>query len=265
MEETGILIDKMLKELREGTTPNDKFYIYLNPLGAVKFKNVLNLPDKPYYELPKLSVPISIDYVKQLINIYTLFQYAKGVEILCVTPQRLRSFISYINQKILEYINKPEMDIIIQIIHELTANGEKANMEDTVYKIYGAGKEDSHKIILAHQDEIIKDMIKLKKFVSINWKFSPEVYKVEVRNNTPISEELAMKIKEKTFADISNLAEVMENELETENKIGAGLGLFMVKFFRDTMKQKGFETIFRIYENNGITISSLTVIFEKTR
>jgi len=172
--------------------------------------------------------------------------------------------INFLNNAILDYINRKEIESSISIIHELTANGEKANLESIIVENKLVNdKSEIPTLIRKEKDMLLKLCDKKGKWVKISWKFTHKIFKIEVRNNTPIDPVGLEGIRDKMSLKLNTIADGFLGEVE--DRIGAGLGLFFINFFKSEMKEKfDFETIFRIYENDyGETIASITVLFEK--
>lgn len=254
---------KIVEEFDSNNYKTDSIGISFNNLGIIKFKNLLSQPTPgldPIYILPINKNNI----ISILNNIKKLFPYQKGLILKLVAPQKRRKLVNYINDMILDYINRKEIDHSISIINELSANGEKANIEDIILKNNLVNDKREIPSIIRNEREMLLDLCdKNNKWVKISWKFTHKIFKVEVKNNTTIDPLGLEGIKEKVSHKLNTIADGFMGEID--EKIGAGLGLYFVNFFKDEVKEKyDFETIFRIYENDlNETVASLTVIFEK--
>lgn len=256
-------METLFLESEQNSYRLDSLGITFNNAGLIKFRNVLKKSQKGL--VPIYTLPLRRDNLADVLNKLTkLFPYTKGVSLRLVSPQTRRSLIAYLNEMILNFVDRKELETSLNIIHELTANGEKANLENIAVK---TGKASTPKEVVNYIRSNRKDLFQLcdamNKWVKISWKFTHKIFKIEVRNNTPIDSMGLNNIKEKVSTKLNTLADGFSGEVE--DKIGAGLGLFFVNFFKDEMKEKyNFETIFRIYESDlDETISSLTVMFEK--
>ncbi len=256
--------EELILESEQNPYRLDSLGITFNNAGLIKFRNVLKKSEKglvPVYTLPLRKDNLR-DVLKKLSN---LFPYTKGISLKLVSPQTRRKLIAYLNQTILEFVDRHELDTSLNIVHELTANGEKSNLENVTVKT-GKAREPKAVVdyIRSNRQELFQACDAMHKWVRVSWKFTHKIFKIEVRNNTPIDSMGLNKIKEKVSTKLNTLADGFMGEVD--DKIGAGLGLFFVNFFKDEMKEKyDFETIFRIYESDSDeTIASLTVIFDKS-
>lgn len=263
MDDIEITFDEIVEEAKNNPYPDDSIGILFNNLGLIKFKSLLTLPvdgSVPLYILP--LKPTNVQMV--LEKLPKLFPYTKGVTLRLTAPQKRRKLVGYLNHSIIRFIDRPELETSVNIIHELTANGEKANLENmTVRNKLASDPKDVTSVIRSERDMLLKLCSDAKKWVRISWKFTHKIFKIEVKNNTPVDSMGLSSIKQKVATRLDTLADGFIGEVD--DKIGAGLGLFFVNFFKDEMKEKfDFETIFRVYESDfDETIASLTVIFEK--
>lgn len=263
MPEPDISMEEIIEEISKHPFNNDNVGIMFNNLGLLKFNKMLTHPKDG--SVPLYTLPLKPDNIQMVLQkLPKLFPYTKGITLKLVGPQLRRKLIGYLNHKILDFIDRLELDTSINIIHELTANGEKANLENvTVNRKLAADPKEVTQLIRSERLMIMDLCDELNKWVRISWKFTHKIFKIEVKNNTPVDSMGLNSIKSKVSTKLNTLADGFIGEVD--EKLGAGLGLFFVNFFKDEMKEKyDFETIFRVYENDfDETIASLTVIFEK--
>ncbi len=261
---TEDIVGMVAEEAKKNPYKNDTLSILFNRMGLVKFRNMLPKnydPHKP----PLFSIPLASAKYSVLLNqVPNLFPYTKGLILKLIAPQKRRKLVGFLNSQILSFIKRYEIESVENIIHELTANAEKANLEFIVKKYGFLDSGLPLKDILVKERETLLELAdKENKWTKITWKFTHMVYKVEVRNNTPITAYGISSIKSKMRQNLTSLADGFIGEID--EKLGAGLGLFFVNFFKEEMKnQHGFDTVFRIYETDiGETVVTLTVFFEK--
>ncbi|MFN4244827.1 MAG: hypothetical protein ACK4F9_01580 [Brevinematia bacterium] len=254
----------LLEDIKKCTN-RDLLIIVLNKLGFMKFNNIL--PDKyrDKYDpsnLPSMFVNLSTNTLKTILEIEKLLLYTKGIELKLYSPHSQRRLIEFITSKILDFIGKFEVVHVNNIIMELVDNAEKANF----YSVLNEAKIDvplsQKELILNKRDEVVNLCLKFDKWVKVSWKFSRDIFKVEVSNNVTISYEEAKMLRDKATSEISSIVDGIITD-EDDEKIGAGLGLYFVKFFIDDLKQKDIETIFRVYSTDKCTYSTITMFFEK--
>lgn len=263
MEHLKIQIENVIKEANKNPYSLDTLGIMFNNLGLIKFRNQLKFPDDG--SVPLYTLPINPENIQMIMGkLPKLFPYIKGIVLKLVAPQKRRKLVAYLNDIILDFVDRKELETSINIIHELSANAEKANLENIiVVKQLAKEPREVVDLIRKERESIFKMCNEEEKWVKISWKFTHKIFKIEVKNNTLIDSMGIANIKEKMTKKLDTLADGFMGEID--DKIGAGLGLFFVNFFKDEMKEKyNFETIFRIYENDfDETIATLTVIFEK--
>ncbi len=261
--QSTINIEDIIKEAQENQFQNDSLGIMFNNLGLLKFKSMLTSPQDG--TLPLYTLPLKADNIQLVLEkIPRLFPYTKGVALKLTAPQKRRKLITYMNDIILDFIDRNELETSVNIIHELTANAEKANLEHIVYnKGFATDASMVPGVIRNQRDQLLNFCDEDNKWVRVSWKFTHKIFKLEVKNNTPIDPMGLNNIKYKVSTKLNTIADGFIGEMD--DKIGAGLGLFFVNFFKDEMKEKyDFETIFRVYESDfDETIASLTIIFEK--
>ncbi|MEN2998953.1 MAG: hypothetical protein ABDH28_07985 [Brevinematia bacterium] len=258
------MIDKVAEDIRK-CTPKDQFLIVLNKLGFIKFNSMLPPKYRDKYdpsETPTMFINISEKTIKTILEIEKLLLYTKGVELKLYGPLNQRRLIEFITNKILDFIGKADIVHITSVIMELVGNAEKSNFLSVLRDNRIDIPIDESEMILNNRDEVITLCQRFDKWVKISWKFSKEVFKVEVSNNVAILPEQAKKLREKASADIETIVDGFV-DTDSESKLGAGLGLYFVKFFIDDLKQKDIEAIFRIYSTDQITYSTITMLFEK--
>ncbi len=261
--QSTIDIADIIEEAKNNPYDNDSLGIMFNNLGLLKFKNMLTSPHDG--TMPLYTLPLRPENIQLVIEkIPRLFPYTKGVALKVAAPQKRRKLITYMNDIILDFIDRKELETSVNIIHELTANAEKANLEWIVFnRKLAADASEVPAVIRADREKLLVFGNQDKKWVRVSWKFTHKIFKLEVKNNTPIDPMGLNNIKYKVSTKLNTIADGFIGEMD--DKIGAGLGLFFVNFFKDEMKEKyDFETIFRVYESDfDETIASLTVIFEK--
>ncbi len=238
----------------------DKLLFYLNKKGIERFKHIL--PVISTGQLPAYSLDlVELDFEKLFENLERLLPFMKGVALSLVAPQKRRALVEYVNSIILSYIKHNEIDHSIAIISELTANAEKSNFESVIASS-GLGEETSVVDLLRkRKDEVIDLATSLNKRVDIIWKYTPKIFKVEIKNNTIISDASLTSVRDKMSDELTCIADGFSNS--GVDTLGAGLGLYFVNFFSDEIKDKyGFDTIFRIYNTEKKTSASLTIFFE---
>jgi len=263
MSHALVAVDEIVEEWGRHNYSQDSLGIMFNNIGLLKFAEKLNNQHEggvPLFVLPLQQQNIA----SVLLNIEKLFPYTKGIALRLVAPQSKRKLVGYLHERILTYVNRREIESSINILHELTANAEKANIEFVIKKHnLVTDKKEIPQLVRKERYMLLDVCHKEDKWVKIGWKFTHSIFKLEVKNNVPIPEEGVFGIKQKIGTKLDTLADGFIGE--REDQIGAGLGLYFVNFFREEMKnQYDFESIFRIYENDfGETIASLTVLFEK--
>lgn len=258
------MVEALLEDIKK-CTPNDLFIIVLNKLGFTKFNNALPPQYRDRYDpqnTPTMFVNITEKTLKTLLEIDRLLLYTKGIELKLYGPHEQRRMIEYITNKILDFIGKSDIVHINNVIMELVDNAEKANF----FSVLRDNKMDipisETELILKNRQEVVELCQRFNKWVKISWKFSKDIFKVEVSNNVVIPPDQAKKLRDKASSDITTIVDgFVENE--DDDKIGAGLGLFMVKFFIDDLKQRDIETIFRIYSTEKNTYATISLFFEK--
>ncbi len=257
------MVDALLDDIKKCSN-KDLFIIVLNKLGFIKFNNVLPEEYRNNFDpsnLPSMFVKLSENSLKTILGLEKLLLYTKGIELKLYSPHSQRRLIEFITNKILDFIGKLDIIHVNNIIMELVDNAEKANF----YSVLKENRIDlplSEKdIIINNRDEVVNLCLKFDKWVKISWKFSKDIFKIEVSNNVPISYDDAKRLREKATSEIGSIIEGFTAE-ENDDKIGAGLGLYFVKFFIDDLKQKNIETIFRIYSTDKVTYSTITMFFE---
>lgn len=256
------MYEVLLEDVRK-CTDKDLFIIVLNKLGFTKFNHMLPPQHRERYDpsnLPNMYMNISESTIKTILDLEKLLIYTKGIELKLYGPHSQRRLIEFINNKILDFIGKSEFVHVNNVIMELVDNAEKANFYHVLSNMDIPFDEES--MILKNRDEVVEMCKTLDKWVKISWKFSRDIFKVEVSNNVPMSYEQAKKLREKATANINTIVDgFIENE--DDDKIGAGLGLYFVKFFIDDLKQRDVETMFRIYSSEKTTYASIAMFFEK--
>lgn len=260
----GIKPEDLIEESKNNPYSSDSIGILFNNLGLLKFKSLLKVPHAG--ATPLYTLPLRADNIMTVLEkLPRLFPYTKGIILKVCAPQKRRKLIGSLNHMILDFVDRRELETSVNIIHELTANGEKANLENVcVTKGLATEPTEVVNLIRSEREMLLKYCSEHQKWVRISWKFTHKIFKLEVKNNTPIDSMGLQNIKSKVSTKLNTLADGFIGEMG-DDKIGAGLGLFFVNFFKDEMKERfDFETIFRIYENDfEETIASLTVIFEK--
>ncbi len=257
--------EDLLKALKL-CTPKDTLSIVLNKLGFIKFNNVLPPDKRGQYDpsnLPNLYINLSEKVLKTLLELEKLLIYTKGISLKLYAPHDQRVLIEYITNRILDFIGKNDIVHINNVIMELVDNAEKANFTSVIESEDLDLPFSQVEFITKHRREMAHLCVIRDKWVNISWKFSKEIFKVEVSNNTLLNPEQAKLLREKATADITTIVDGFSEEAFEEDKLGAGLGLYFVKFFTDDMKSKDIETIFRIYSTDRATYSSLTLFFER--
>ncbi|MGB9620870.1 MAG: hypothetical protein ACPL4C_00340 [Brevinematia bacterium] len=259
------MLDQIQEDIKK-CTDKDIFVIVLNKLGFMKFNSSLPGKYRDKYDpsrLPTMYVNLNDRILKTLSEIDKLLIYTKGIELKLYSSHEQRRLIEYITTKILDFIGKSDVVHINNIIMELVDNAEKANFLSVIKENNIDTPVGEVDLILNNRKEIVELCKSFDKWVKISWKFSKEIFKVEVSNNVPIPQTEAKKLREKATSDIMTIVDgFSENEFD-EDKLGAGLGLYFVKFFVDDLKQKDIETIFRIYSTDKITYATVTLFFEK--
>lgn len=255
---------ELVEEARENPYSGDSIGVYFNPLGYQKFKSTVAIPADG--AVPVYTLSINPDNITSILkNLIRLLPYQKGLQLKLTAPQKRRKLIGFLSETILEFIRRTELSNYSSIIHELTANGEKANLEDVIaLKNLANDEKESLLLIRNERDTLFQACEEKNKWVKVSWKFSNKIIKVEIKNNTPINNHQIDGIKDKVETRLNTLADGFVEEPE-EDHIGAGLGLFFINFFRDDLKEKyNFETLFRVYQNDfQETVTTFTVIFDK--
>jgi hypothetical protein len=247
-------------------TPKDTLSIVLNKLGFIKFNNILPPDKRGQYDpsnLPNLYINLSEKALKTLLDLEKLLIYTKGISLKLYAPHDQRVLIEYVTNRILDFIGKTDIVHINNVIMELVDNAEKANFTNVIESEKLDAPLSQVEFVTKHRKEIAHLCVIRDKWVNISWKFSKEIFKVEVSNNTLLTPEQAKLLREKATADITTIVDGFSEESFEEDKLGAGLGLYFIKFFTDDMKLRDIETIFRIYSTDKATYASLTLFFER--
>lgn len=247
-------------------TPKDTLSIVLNKLGFIKFNNILPPDKRGQYDpsnLPNLYINLSEKALKTLLDLEKLLIYTKGISLKLYAPHDQRVLIEYITNRILDFIGKTDIVHINNVVMELVDNAEKANFTNVIESEKLDTPLSQVEFLTKHRKEISNLCVIRDKWVTISWKFSKEIFKVEVSNNTLLTPEQAKLLREKATADITTIVDGFSEESFEEDKLGAGLGLYFIKFFTDDMKSRDIETIFRIYSTDKATYASLTLFFER--
>jgi hypothetical protein len=247
-------------------TPKDTLSIVLNKLGFIKFNNILPPDKRGQYDpsnLPNLYINLSEKALKTLLDLEKLLIYTKGISLKLYAPHDQRVLIEYITNRILDFIGKTDIVHINNVVMELVDNAEKANFTNVIESEKLDTPLSQVEFLTKHRKEISNLCVIRDKWVTISWKFSKEIFKVEVSNNTLLTPEKAKLLREKATADITTIVDGFSEESFEEDKLGAGLGLYFIKFFTDDMKSRDIETIFRIYSTDKATYASLTLFFER--
>lgn len=259
------MIDKVSKYIKR-CTEKDLFIIILNKLGFIKFNSSLPEKYRERYDqakLPTMYINLNEKMIKTLLELDKLLIYTKGIELKLYSPHEQRILIEYITNKILDFIGKSDIVHLNNIIMELVDNAEKANFLHILEEHKIDIPVNQSELITNNRKEIVELCKKFDKWVKISWKFSKEIFKVEVSNNVPIPPSEAKKLREKATSDITTIVDGFSEEEIDDEKLGAGLGLYFVKFFADELRQKDIETIFRIYSTEKVTYATITLFFEK--
>lgn len=247
-------------------TPKDTLSIVLNKLGFIKFNNILPPDKRGQYDpsnLPNLYINLSEKALKTLLDLEKLLIYTKGISLKLYAPHDQRVLIEYVTNRILDFIGKTDIVHINNVIMELVDNAEKANFTNVIESEKLDAPLSQVEFVTKHRKEIANLCVIRDKWVTISWKFSKEIFKVEISNNTLLTPEQAKLLREKATADITTIVDGFSEESFEEDKLGAGLGLYFIKFFTDDMKSRDIETIFRIYSTDKATYASLTLFFER--
>ena len=247
-------------------TPKDTLSIVLNKLGFIKFNNILPPDKRGQYDpsnLPNLYINLSEKALKTLLDLEKLLIYTKGISLKLYAPHDQRVLIEYVTNRILDFIGKTDIVHINNVVMELVDNAEKANFTNVIESEKLDTPLSQVEFLTKHRKEISNLCVIRDKWVTISWKFSKEIFKVEVSNNTLLTPEQAKLLREKATADITTIVDGFSEESFEEDKLGAGLGLYFIKFFTDDMKSRDIETIFRIYSTDKATYASLTLFFER--
>ena len=257
------IFEQLKKEAEDGSCKNDRLTLIFNGKGYEKFR--ARLPEGGSTEIPLYTIGLhSINYQTFTRNLKSLLPLIKGFTLHVTVPQKRRRLVTFLNNTILEYLDRHEIDNTHSIISELTANAEKANLESVITVQRLDRQTTSADLLRSQREELIRGAEELKKEVSISWKFSRQIYKVEIRNNTIIPEYALGAIRSKIGTELNSLADGYVGEVF--DKLGAGLGLYFINFFSEEMKEKfGFETIFRIFNTETNTSATLTVFFSRDR
>lgn len=247
-------------------TPKDTLSTVLNKLGFIKFNNILPPDKRGQYDpsnLPNLYINLSEKALKTLLDLEKLLIYTKGISLKLYAPHDQRVLIEYVTNRILDFIGKTDIVHINNVVMELVDNAEKANFTNVIESEKLDTSLSQVEFLTKHRKEISNLCVIRDKWVTISWKFSKEIFKVEVSNNTLLTPEQAKLLREKATADITTIVDGFSEESFEEDKLGAGLGLYFIKFFTDDMKSRDIETIFRIYSTDKATYASLTLFFER--
>jgi len=254
-----------LTKVLDLATPKDTFSIILNKLGFIKFNSVLPPDKRNNYDpsnIPNLYMNLSGKTSKTLLELEKLLIYTKGINLKLYGPHDQRILIEYVTNKILDFIGKSDIVHINNVIMELVDNAEKANFFDAIKSEKIDLPLDEVDFIVKNRKDVVNLCVIKNKWVNISWKFSKDIFKVEISNNTLLEQEKAKILREKATADITSIVDGFSEE-DMDDKLGAGLGLYFIKFFTDDMKSKDIETIFRIYSTDKATYSTLTLFFER--
>lgn len=250
----------LTEEAAAGAFTGDSFTLIFNRPGYERYRDRLPAGHNTANPLYAISLE-KINYDNFTGNLTALLPLVKGFNLKLLVPQKRRRLVTFINQTIIDYLGRHEIDNTHSIISELTANAEKANLETAIRETGMALGATPAELLRNRLDDVIRKAALLGKRVEIVWKFSPKIFKVEIKNNTIIPEYALNAVRSKMGAELTTLADGYVGEVF--DKLGAGLGLYFINFFSDEIKEKyGFETIFRIFNNQTSTSASLTVFFE---
>ncbi|MBN2442488.1 MAG: hypothetical protein JXJ04_14125 [Spirochaetales bacterium] len=182
---------------------------------------------------------------------------------------RFEKTMDIVIQYILEKYKKTELQsIVYTCTKELALNGTKANIKRIFFEEHNLDinkEEDYEKGIELYKDvireeEVLKYGPKAKQtglFVKISFIHNMEVLKIEVLNNTPMTNQEETRLREK-FSQVMKYDDLMEYYNDhADNTEGAGLGLALIMIL---LMAEGINPgFFRIGIEKNTTIARLEI------
>lgn len=143
---------------------------------------------------------------------------------------------------VLEFYGRPEMHFpIYTAIKEVALNGVKANMKRITYLKHRLNPHEpdhreegvrllKERIEAGHLEEFARESHRLGYMVSIEFVLEPEVFFIEVKNNTGMSLEEDRRIRHKLRESLryDNVADFFLEEDQGKGDEGAGLGMTLI-------------------------------------
>jgi hypothetical protein len=184
---------------------------------------------------------MSFDLKKIEENLKSVIKRGKTIRLISYA---MSSYVEKVMDKTIEFIldeyKKPDLKTIVYTCtKELVINGTKANIKRLFFEEQGLdiNKESDYKKGAELYKEMMKEEITLeygKKakarglFVKISFVYNKDVLKVEVLNNTHITEQEELRLREK-FALVMQYTDFMAYYMDhADNTEGAGMGLALI-------------------------------------
>lgn len=184
---------------------------------------------------------MSFDLKKIEENLKNVIKHGKTIRLISYA---MSSYVEKVMDKAIEYIlEKYEKQDLKTIVYtctkELVINGTKANIKRLFFEEQGLdinNESDYAKGVALYKDmmkeEITLEYGKKSKvrglFVKISFVYNKDVLKVEVLNNTHITEQEELRLREK-FALVMQYTDLMQYYMDhADNTEGAGMGLALI-------------------------------------
>ena len=218
-------------------------------------------PARPDFKSAEKSLKNAINKGK----IIRLISYAMTI--------RFEKTMDIVISNILDKYKKPELQsIVYTCTKELALNGTKANIKRIFFEENNLDindEEDYEKGIhlyknVIREEEVIKYGPKAKQkglFVKISFIHNAEVLKIEVMNNTEMTDQEATRLREK-FSQVMKYDDLMQYYTDhADDTEGAGLGLALIMIL---LMAEGINPgFFRIGMEKNSTIARLEIPLTK--
>ncbi|MBN1698432.1 MAG: hypothetical protein JW881_13035 [Spirochaetales bacterium] len=172
-------------------------------------------------------------------------------------------------QCLLEKYNKEDLkSVVYTCIKELMINGTKANIKRIFFEENGLDiyNETDYKKGIALYKEVMKEELTLEYgkraklkglYVKVNFIHSAEVLKIEIVNNTEITPQEEVRLREK-FANIMKYDDLMQYYMDYgDDTEGAGMGLALIMIL---LMAEGIDPgFFRVGISNNATVAKLEI------
>ncbi len=187
-------------------------------------------------------------------------------------PFSIETLLDDILDKILTKYQKNELKNAISLcLKEVTGNAKKANLKRTFFRKHGldisnpddydSGMEQFKAEVSDNIDLYHKLLEDMKYFIQITYQYSSEGIVVTVSNNSPVSKEELMRIRDRyeKALEYSDSEQAFYDAVDQTE--GAGLGIIMTVLM---LKKVGINPKnFIINSREGVTVARLAVHFKK--